>query len=132
MCGGLKKGTNIVGRFLFLVAILAFVGLFVYVFGFYIKGTDAYACALAEARRSPAVIAELGEPVEAGLFAWTSSYSQEGSVTDASFRTTLEGPKGEGTLRVRWYNSPVGSAMRMELDKGGRTRAVYGGTIPCR
>ena len=132
MCGGLEKGADIVGRFLFLVALLAFVGLFVYLFGFHIKGTDAYACALAEARRSPAVVAELGEPVEAGLFAWTSSYSQEGSVTDASFRTTLAGPKGEGTLRVRWYNSPVGSAMRLELDKGGRTRAVYSGTIPCR
>ena len=94
--------------------------------------TDAYACSLAEARRSPVVIAEIGEPVEAGFFAWSSSYSQEGSVTDASFRTALAGPKGKGTLRVRWYNSPVGSSLRMELEKGGRTHTVYGGTIPCR
>ncbi len=39
-------------RFLILAALLAFVGFFVYIFGLHIKGTDAYACALAEARRS--------------------------------------------------------------------------------
>jgi outer membrane usher protein FimD/PapC len=112
--------------------VLAFVGLFVYIFGLHIKGTNAYACSLGEARRSPVVITALGEPLEAGFFAWSSNYSQEGSVTDASFRTALEGPKGKGTLRVRWYNSPVGSSLHMELEKDGQTRAVYGGTIPCR
>lgn len=110
----------------------AFVGLFVYIFGLHTKGTDAYACSLSEARRSPVVIAELGEPVEAGFFAWSGSYIQEGSVTDASFRTTLTGPKGEGTLRVRWYNSPVGSSLHMKLEKDGRTHAVFDGPIPCR
>ncbi len=119
-------------RFIPPIALLAFIGFFVYIFGFYIKGTDAYSCSLDVARRSPAVVAELGEPVEAGLFAWTSNYSQEGSVTDASFRTTLEGPKGKGGLRVRWYASPVGSAMRVELKRGGRARVVYEGAIPCR
>ncbi len=130
--GAESEDKNIVGRLLFLVAVLAFFGIFVYVFGFHAKGTDGYACALELARRSPVVADELGAPVEAGLFAWTSNYSQEGSVTDASFRTTLEGPKGRGGLRVRWYASPVGSAMRVELERGGRTRVVYEGAIPCR
>lgn len=120
------------GRLLFLAAVLAFVGFFVYIFGLHIKGTDAYACALAEARRSPVVIAELGEPIEPGFFAWTSNYSQEGSVTDTSFRITLEGPKGKGGLKTRWYLSPVGSALHLELEKGGRRRVVYTGAIPCR
>ena len=133
MCGRAEsKDKNIVGRLLILIAVFAFVGIFVYVFGFHAKGTDGYACALELARRSPLVAGELGAPVEAGLFAWTSNYSQEGSVTDASFRTTLEGPKGKGGLRVRWYDSPIGSAMRVELKMGGRTRVVYEGTIPCR
>ncbi len=119
-------------RLIILIVLLAFVGLFVYTFGLYVKGTDAYACSLEVARRSPQVVAEIGEPMEPGLFAWISNYQSGGSVTDASFRTTLEGPRGKGGLKVRWYSSPVGSALRMELEKGGRRRIVYEGTIPCR
>ena len=119
-------------KYIALVAVLAFIGLFVYVFGLHAKSTDAYACALTEARRNPLLIAELGEPIEPGVFAWTSSYSREGSVTDAAFGTSLSGPKGKAWLSVRWYLSPVGSSMRLELEKDGRTSTVYGGTIPCR
>ena len=114
------------------VVLLPFVGLFVYIFGLHIKGTDAYACSLAEARRSPLVVAQLGEPIEAGFFAWTRGYSREMSVTDASFSTTLTGPKGSGTLRTRWYSSPIGSSLRLELEKDGQTHVVYSGVIPCR
>jgi hypothetical protein len=114
------------------LALVSFVGFFAFIFGQFPKWTDAYACSLEVARRSPAVVAELGEPVEAGLFAWSYGYSREGSVTDTSFHTNLAGPKGEGTLRVQWYSSPVGSSLRMELEKGGRTHLVYGGVIPCR
>ena len=109
-----------------------FAGLFLYLFGLHAKGTEAYACALSEARRSPSVIAELGEPVEAGFFAWSRGYIREGSVTDTSFSTALAGPKGGGTLRVRWYTSPVGSSLQMELEKDGRTQHIYGGPVPCR
>jgi hypothetical protein len=119
------------GRLLTLLALLAFVGFFVYIFGLHIKGTEAYACSLAEARRSPVVVAKLGEPIEANFFAWTSNYLREGSVTDTSFSTVLAGPKGKGTLRVRWYLSPVGSALQMELEYGGRKHPVYSGAIPC-
>lgn len=119
-------------KFITLLAVAAFIGLFVYVFGFYVKSTDAYACALTEARRNPAVIAELGEPIEPGIFAWSSSYAQEGSVTDASFSTSLAGPKGKGSLKVRWYNSPVGSSMRLDLEKDSQIMNVFSGTIPCR
>jgi hypothetical protein len=119
-------------RPLLTLALMCFVGPFVFIFGALIKWTDAYSCSLAEARRSPVVVAELGGPVEAGLFAGTSGYSREGSVTDTSFRTALAGPKGEGTLRVWWYSSPLGSSLRMELERGGRTHTVYGGAVPCR
>lgn len=119
-------------RVVFPLSVLAFFALFIYIFGFHIKGTRAYACSLSEARRNPAVIAELGEPLEAGLFAWTYGYIQEGSVTDTSFRTSLSGPKAKGTLRVRWYSSPVGSSLHMELDAGGRRRVVHNGSPRCR
>jgi Cytochrome oxidase complex assembly protein 1 len=117
---------------LVLLILACFGGFFVVIFGVAVKWTEAYDCSVAEARRSPAVVAELGEPVEAGFFAWTHSYSREGSVTDTAFRTSLSGPKGEGTLRVQWYNSPVGSSLRMELEKEGRKQLVYSGPIPCR
>ena len=118
------------GLALLLVLLACCGGFFVFIFGLAIKWTDVYACSLAEARRSPAVIAELGEPVEAGFFAW--GHWEKGTVTDASFRTTLAGPKGEGTLRVQWYSTPLGSSLRMELQKDGRTQTVYGGTAVCR
>lgn len=119
-------------KFLFPIAALAFFALFIYIFGLHIKGTKAYACSLAEAQRDPTVIAELGEPVKAGFFAWTYGYIQEGSVTDTSFRTSLSGPKAKGTLRVRWYSSPVGSSLRMELETGGRRRVVHDRSPRCR
>ena len=115
-----------------LALVLVFGGFFLFIFGVGIKWTEAYACALAEARRSPAVLAEIGEPVRAGFFAWSFGYSQELSVTDASFRTALAGPKGEGTLRVQWFKSPIGSSLHMELERDGRTLTVYSGPIPCR
>lgn len=116
----------------FLLVLLVFGGFFFFLFGFAIKWTDAYGCSMAEARRSPAVIAQLGEPISAGFFAWCFGYSQELSVTDTSFSTALTGPKGEGTLRVRWYNSPVGSSLQMVLDKDGSQHSVYRGPIPCQ
>ena len=100
------------------------------VFGLMIKWTDAYACTLDEARRSPVVIAELGEPIEAGFFAW--GHWEKGTVTQAGFRTSIAGPKGKGTLRVQLYSSPIGSSLRMYLDKDGRTQQVYGGPTNCR
>ncbi len=111
--------------------LLAFVGLFLFIFGFHIKWTEAYACSLAEARRSPAVIAELGDPVATGFFARSYSYSQGGGVTTASFSTALKGPKGEGRLFVNWYSSPIGSSLQMELEKEGRKYPVYAGAAQC-
>lgn len=120
------------GLTLLLIVIMCCVGFFLFIFNVAVRWTDAYACSLAEARRSPAVVEELGEPVEAGFFTWLYGYSQQGSVTDTSFSTTLVGPKGEGTLQVQWYSSPVGSSLRMELQKGGQTHLVYRGAVPCR
>ncbi len=117
---------------LILFVLLVTAGFFFLLFGLAIKWTNVYACSLQQARSSPMVIAELGEPIEAGFFAWSFSYRQEGAITDTSFYTTLTGPKGEGTLNVQWYGSPVGSSVLMNLDKNGLKHKVYSGPIPCR
>ena len=114
---------------LLLVALVGLGGFLIFIFGVWIKWTNAYACTLDEARRSPVVIAELGEPIEAGFFAW--GHWEKGTVTQASFRTTIAGPKGKGTLRVQLYSSPIGSSLWMELAKDGRTQRVYNGSTPC-
>jgi hypothetical protein len=114
-----------------LVVLVLFFGFLVLLFGVGIKWTRVYDCSVAEASHSSAVLEHLGHPVEAGFFAWCPRYSQGGSITDTSFRTTLKGPKGEGILQVWWYSSPLGSSLRMELDKNGQTHQVYSGAIPC-
>lgn len=115
-----------------LLAALALLGgVFVLIFGLAVRLTQAYACALSAAERDPAVIARLGAPVEAGFFAWSGGWARRGSVTDGAFSTSLRGPRGEGTLRVRWYDSPVGSSVRIELRTGGETLLVHSGAAPC-
>ena len=115
-----------------MLVLLVFGGFFFVLSGVGIKLTEAYACSIAEARRSPTVIAQIGEPVEQGLFAWSFGYSHELAVTNTSFSTTLTGPKGNGTLRVGWYKAPIGSSLQMVLDKDGSQHTVYSGPIPCR
>ena len=113
-----------------LLVLLVGLGIFlILLFGVATKWTDAYACTLDEARRSPVVIAELGEPIKAGFFAW--GHWEKGTVTQAWYRTTLAGPKGEGTLRVQLYSSPIGSSLRIELERDGRTHQLYSGPTQC-
>jgi len=118
------------GLVLLLVVLVGLGSFLILIFGVVIKWTDAYACTLDEARRSPVLIAELGESIEAGFFAW--GHWEKGTVTQAGFRTSVAGPKGEGTLRVQLYSSPIGSSLRMELEKDGRTQQVYSGPTQCR
>lgn len=114
-----------------LIFLLCFGGFFFALFGWAIKLTDAYTCAIAQARRNAVVIAALGEPIEPGFFAWSGAYRREASVTDTSFRTELHGSKGRGTLRVYWYTAPIGSSLRMDLEKDGRSQIVYSGPVNC-
>ena len=114
-----------------LVVLLVVGAAFLLFFGLHVKWTRVYACSLEQARRSPTVIAEIGDPVTPGFFAWSFSYIQEGSVTDASYHTALEGPRGNGTLYVRWYTAPVGSSLQMTLNKDGKSYPVYSGPAQC-
>ena len=118
------------GRFLILVAVLAFVGIFVYVFGFHAKGTDGYACALDVARRSPVVADEMG--ADRGGALRLDFSLQSGGVGDG--RLVPHHPGGaEGGRR------PPRALVRLARGFGdgcgvgeGRARVVYEGAIPCR
>ncbi len=120
-------------RTLFVLAfVVGFPAFFFFIFALSIKWTDAYECSIAQARRSPALIAEVGEPVEAGFFAWSFAYAKEASTTDAAYSTNVSGPKGSGTLRVQFYRSPVGSSVTIDLENDDQTRAVYRGPAVCQ
>lgn len=112
--------------------LVALPALFFSVFAFGIRWTDAYACSITEAKRSPALIALVGEPIETGFLAWSFAYRQEASTTDATYSTNVSGPKGAGTLRVQFYRSPVGSSLAMDLEKDGQTHVVHRGPAACR
>jgi len=136
---GMGSSLGFLARFLarfktpFIVASLAALPvLFVSIFALGIRWTDAYACSITEAKRSPALIAAIGEPVEPGFFAWSFAYRQEGSTTDAAYSTNVSGPKGAGTLRVQFYRSPVGSSLAMDLEKDGNTDVVHRGPAQCQ
>lgn len=127
----LVKGLAVVIVPTFLIMFLVG-GILFYVFALSMKRTDVYDCSISHARRNPIVIEQLGEPIETGFFAWTFSYSREGSTEDAHFNTNLTGPKGTGTLYVDSYKSPVGSSLRIVMEKDSQEYNVYNGTFQCQ
>jgi hypothetical protein len=94
-----------------LVVVLAFGGCLGMVAGLFgvMKNTEPYRDALARAQRSEAVVAAIGEPVEAS--AWFSgNYTENMGSGSADYAIPLSGPRGEGTLYVearkregRWH-----------------------------
>src|SRR5687768_1145471 len=86
-----------------LLVLLVFGGFFFVLFGFAIKWTDAYACSLAQVRRSPAVIAQLGEPINTGF--------------------------SPGALGIRKsFPLPTLPSARRSLGQRGKARCVWVGT----
>jgi hypothetical protein len=97
------------GRRLLSLAMLAIVPLILlYIFGFSIKTSEEYACALDTAERNAQVIRITGEPVKPGLFAWIFYFESGGGERQGNFSTSLSGPRGKGTLKVQFYRTPLG------------------------
>jgi hypothetical protein len=85
-----------------LVAILLVVGLIAAIGGlafFGLKQADAYKLALERAQHNPAVIAALGEPIEAGLLV-SGSVNISGPTGSADISIPISGPEGKGTIYV--------------------------------
>jgi hypothetical protein len=80
-----------------LVAFVAFVAFVVGIATFGIRSSDAYEDAMARASAHPAVVAELGPPIESGWFV-NGSLKVSGSTGTADLEIPLKGSLREGTL----------------------------------
>jgi hypothetical protein len=120
------------GRRLLSLAMFAAVPLILlYVFGFSIKTSEEYACALDTAEGNAQVTRITGEPVEPGLFAWTSYFESGGGERQGQFSTSLSGPRGKGRLKVQFYRTPIGASLGIWFKTSESEIEVYNGTYPC-
>lgn len=113
---------------LFCVGMTAFMA---FMFGFFIKTTDEYDCALQIVQHSSEVVQAIGEPVEPGLIAWLNYWESEGSAFQTYFRTAVSGPRGDGSIGVEIYRTPIDSSMIIEYEGEGGSRVVYSGPYHC-
>jgi len=104
----------------------------IYIFGFSIKGSVMYTCAVDLARKNPQVIQLIGTPIKADTFAWISNYESSGSDEEGHFSTQLAGPKGSGTLDVYGSHDRRSTDLDIVFDSGGRTVQVYSGAAECQ
>jgi hypothetical protein len=125
--------TRNVGGILFSVGFFILMNLFMgYIFGFSVKNTKEYACTLERVKRSPLVLRELGEPIEAGRIAWLYSRESGGGRAETSFGTSVSGPYGSSRIRANSYLAPVGSYLLVQYRSEEGWLDVYNGDYPCR
>jgi hypothetical protein len=86
-----------VGCFGVLLAFLGFIAVLLGVVAFSMRSSDAYRDAMASATTHPAVVAELGAPVEPGWFV-SGSVRVTGPSGEADLAIPISGPRKEGTL----------------------------------
>ena len=85
--------------------------IFFMVMGF-IKSSDVYEQAMANTRSSPAVVAELGEPIEDGVLI-TGNINISGSSGNADIAIPIKGPKGNAVI----YATATRSEGEWQFDK---------------
>lgn len=102
------------------------------VFGFAIKTTAEYKCALRTVEQSEDVIVVTGEPLTPGLFAWTSYFESGGGLRQGQFSTSVSGPKGRARIQAQFYRTPVGESLGIWLKKDRGEVTIYNGSYPCR
>lgn len=94
-----------------------------------VKSSTPYTKALAQAKTDPAVIAELGEPVEAGWYV-TGNISTSGQNGNADLSIPIYGPNKSGTLHVIALKSGMVAGMedwkitKLEVAVPGRTQPI--------
>ena len=115
---------------------VAIVGIFVtvivsFVFGT-IKKSDVFQEALWIARESDEVVGLIGEPIEPG-FSVAGDLHIENAEGDANLKTTLKGPRGEGTLSfvaIRHSNTWRFTKLSFADDLGHRIDLTPAPAIP--
>ena len=101
------------------------------VFGFSIKTTPEYDCAIRTAESNARVVALTGAPVTPGLFAWISYFESGGGLRQGRFSTALSGPQGRATLQVQFYRTPIGATLDIWIEAGKEEIEIYSGPYPC-
>lgn len=123
---------NRIGRVLKLAVLTSlFPAVMVFFFGLFIKTTDEYDCIMRTVERHPEVVEALGEPIEAGFFAWSPSFESAGQVRQGYFITRVSGPRGRGKIKADFYRAPVGATMEIRFKVGGRETTLYSGSYAC-
>lgn len=106
-------------------------GILIYAFGFSMKATAEYTCALRMVERDAQAVAMLGEPLTPGLFAWTPYFESGGGERRGQFSTSVSGPRGHGSIRAQFYRTPLGGMLGVWLKIVGEEYEIYNGTYPC-
>ena len=96
----------------------------IYIFGFSIKGSVMYTCAVDMAKKNAQVIQLIGTPIKADTFAWISNYESSGSDEEGHFSTQLSGPKGSGTLDVYGSHDRRSTDLDIVLIMARRCRSI--------
>ena len=128
----MQRGVLGCGCLISLLFTAAFVGFMIYIFGFSIKGSVMYTCAVEMAKKNAQVVQLIGTPIKADTFAWISNYESSGSDEEGHFSTQLSGPKGSGTLDVYGSHDRRSTDLDIVFDSGGKTVQVYSGAAECR
>jgi hypothetical protein len=110
----------------------AFVGFMIYIFGFSIKGSVMYTCAVDMAKKNAQVVQLIGTPIKADTFAWISNYESSGSDEQGHFSTQLSGPQGSGTLDVYGSHDRRSTDLDITFEADGETVQVYSGPAQCK
>ena len=126
------RGCGGCGCFFGMLFFVAFAGFMIFIFGFSIKNSVMYRCAVQLAQSNPQVVKLIGTPIKADTFAWISNYESSGSNENGQFTTQLSGPKGSGTLSVDGAHNRSGTDLEVTFDMGGESVQVHSGVAQCR
>lgn len=126
------RGCGGCGCFIGLLFFVAFAGFMVFIFGFSIKSSVMYRCAVQLAQSNPQVVKLIGTPIKADTFAWISNYESSGSNENGQFSTQLSGPKGSGTLSVDGSHSRNSTNLDVTFETDGETVQIHSGAAQCK
>ncbi len=126
------RGCSGCGCLFGLLFFAGFAAFMIYIFGFSIKSSVMYRCAVQMAESNPQVVKLIGTPIKADNCAWISNYESSGSNENGHFTTQLSGPKGSGTLSVDGSHSRSGTDLDVTCEVNGEAVQVHSGAAQCK
>lgn len=115
-----------------LVQLVFFPAFLLFIFGFSIKLTGAYACIMQVVEQDPQVIEAIGEPVTPSFFAWTTSYEGGLGYSTGHFYTSVSGPRGRGRIEAAFQSDPIYDLLlNIKFKIHGDETELYRGAYEC-